>query len=68
MSEEQASQPLTGRARSLANLKRFKKGESGNKSGRPKGFVNFGDLLMKFYKIVPANLGGKTHDIDLQAD
>jgi hypothetical protein len=58
VSEEQASRPLTGRARSLANLKPFKKGESGNKSGRPKDLVNFGDLLMKFYKIVPANPRG----------
>ena len=61
MSEEQAAQPLTGKARRLANLKPWKKGETGNKSGRPKDIVNFGDLLMKeFYKTVPANLGGKT--------
>jgi hypothetical protein len=61
VSEEQAAQPLTGKARRLANLKPWKKGQSGNESGRPKDIVNFGDLLMKeFYKTVPASLGGKT--------
>ena len=34
--DEQAAPPLTGRARSLANLKRYPKGETGNPSGRPK--------------------------------
>jgi hypothetical protein len=59
VSDEQAAPPLTGRARSLANLKRYPKGETGNPSGRPKDIVNFGTLLMKeFYKTIPANLGG----------
>jgi hypothetical protein len=57
---EKQSQPLTGRARRLANLKPWKKGQSGNKSGRPKDLANFGDILMKeFYKTVPATLAGK---------
>jgi hypothetical protein len=61
VSDEPASPPLTGRARSLANLKRHPKGVSGNPSGRPKDLAKFGDLLMKeFYKTVTANLGGKT--------
>ena len=61
MSEEQATPPLKGRARSLANLKPWKKGVSPNPGGKPKDIVNFGDLLMKeFYKTVPASLGGKT--------
>ena len=61
--------PLTGMARRLANLKRYPKGKTGNRSGRPKDIVNFGDILMReFSKTVPANLGGKTHDIDPQAD
>ena len=69
VSDEPEKPPLTGMARRLANLKRYPKGETGNRSGRPKDIVNFGDLLMReFYKTVPANLGGKTHDIDLQAD
>jgi Family of unknown function (DUF5681) len=60
VSEEQA-QPLTSKARRLANLKPWKKGQSGNISGRPKDLANFGHILMKeFYKTVSANLGGKT--------
>jgi hypothetical protein len=47
-------------ARRLANRKRYPKGETGNRSGRPKDIVRFGDPLMKeFYKTVPASLGGK---------
>jgi len=77
VSDEQPDQPLSGKARHLANLKPYVKGQSGNKSGRPKDLANFGELLMKeFYKTVIASMGGKTvkrsqgetHDIDLQAD
>jgi hypothetical protein len=61
VSDEQADQPPTGRARSLANLKRHPKGQTGNPSGRPKDLRKFGDILMKeFYKTVTASLGGKT--------
>ena len=62
MSEEQeAPPPLTGRAKGWVNVKPWKKGQSGNKSGRPKDLARFGDILMKeFYKTVPASLGGKT--------
>jgi uncharacterized protein DUF5681 len=61
VSDEQETKPLTGRARSLANLKRNPKGVSGNPSGRPKDLRRFGDILMKeFYKTVAASLGGKT--------
>ena len=61
MTDKQPSQPLTGRARSLANLKRYPKGQTGNLSGRPKDLANFGDLLMKeFYKTVTAVMNGKT--------
>ena len=57
MSEEQAAQPLTGKARRLANLKPYVKGQSGNKSGRPKDLGRLGEILMKeFYKTVAANL------------
>ena len=44
VSDEQADQPLTGRARSLSNLK---PGQPGNKSGRPKDRGRFGEILMK---------------------
>jgi hypothetical protein len=53
--------PLTGKAKRLANLKPYVKGQSGNKSGRPKDLAKFGDILMKeFYKTVVASMGGKT--------
>jgi hypothetical protein len=59
MSDEQASPPLTGRARSLANLKRNPKGKSPNLGGKPKDLAKFGDILMKeFYKTVAANTVG----------
>jgi hypothetical protein len=46
--------PLTGRARSLANLRPFVKGQ-------PKDLARFGDILIReFYKTVPVNLAGKT--------
>jgi hypothetical protein len=35
-SESNSDAPLTGRARSLANLRHFRKGRSGNPGGRPK--------------------------------
>jgi len=58
MSEE--DRPLTGRARSLANLKPFPKGHCGNRKGRPKDLARFGDILMgEMFKTVPANLAGK---------
>ena len=61
MSEGQASPPLTGRARSLANLKPFVEGQPGNKSGRPWDRGRFGELLMKeFCRIAVASMGGKT--------
>jgi hypothetical protein len=60
VSEEQAA-PLTGRARSLANLKPWKKGHSPNPGGKPKGLARFGDILAKeFLKTVPANIAGQT--------
>jgi phage baseplate assembly protein W len=61
VSEEQASPPPAGRAKGYANLKPWKKGQSGNPSGRPKDLVRFGEILAKeFYKTVPASIGGKT--------
>ena len=61
MSDEQASSPLTGRARSRANLKPFVEGQSGNKSGHPKDRGRFREILMKeFYRTVVASMGGKT--------
>jgi hypothetical protein len=58
VSDEQPDQPLTGKAKRLANLIPYKKGQSGNKSGRPKNLAKFGDILMKeFYKTVVANMG-----------
>jgi hypothetical protein len=61
VSDEPADQPLTGRARRLANLKPFVEGQSGNKSGRPKDLGRFGEILMKeFYRTVVASMGGKT--------
>jgi Family of unknown function (DUF5681) len=52
---------LTGRARSLANLRPFVKGQIGNTKGRPKDLARFGDILMReFYKTVPVKLAGKT--------
>jgi hypothetical protein len=61
VSDEQEAPPLTGKAKGWANLKPWTKGQSGNKSGRPKDLAKFGDILMKeFYRTVAANLGGKT--------
>ena len=71
VSDEQASPPLTGKAKRLANLIPYRKGVSGNPSGKPKDLAKFGDLLMKeFYKTVAAKsiYQNVTHDIDLQAD
>ena len=59
MSDEQTGQPLTGKARSLANLRPFAKGNKANLNGRPKGLTRFGDILMKqLEKSVTANLAG----------
>jgi hypothetical protein len=61
VSDQPSDKPLTGLARSLANLKRYPKGQTGNPSGRTKELARFGDILMReFYKTVPANLDGKT--------
>ena len=39
---------------------RFKPGQSGNPSGRPKGRRNFARTLLKeFYKLAPATINGK---------
>jgi hypothetical protein len=52
---------MTGKDRRLANLKRFPKGETGNRSGRTKDLARFGDIHMReFYKTVVANMNGKT--------
>jgi hypothetical protein len=59
--ETDQPQPLTGRARSLANLRPFVKGQIGNAKGRPKDLARFGDILMReFYKTILASLAGKT--------
>ena len=61
VSGETVKPPLTGRARSLANLKPFVKGVSPNPGGRPKDLARFGDILMReFYKTVVATMNGKT--------
>jgi hypothetical protein len=61
VSDDQEAPPLTGKAKGYANLKPWKKGVSGNKSGRPKDLGKFGEILMReFYKTVVANMGGKT--------
>ena len=62
MSDRRTSGPKTesGRARSLANLKPFAKGNTASK-GRPKDLARLGDILMReLYKNVPASLAGKT--------
>src|ERR1700674_5135359 len=58
VSDEQASPPLTGRARSLANLKRYPKGETGNRSGRTKDLRKFGDIIMKVAQQMARRGGG----------
>jgi hypothetical protein len=51
-----------GKAKGRASLKLRKKGQSGNKCGRPKDLDNFGNLLMKeFYKTLPGR-DGRTAD------
>jgi hypothetical protein len=68
-SDEQETQPLTGKARRLANLKPFVKGQSGNKSGGPKDLGRFGEILMKeFYKTVAASMNGKIGQEDAGRD
>jgi hypothetical protein len=47
VSDEQADQPLTGRARSLANLRPFPKGRSPNPGEKPKDLAKFGDLQIR---------------------
>jgi hypothetical protein len=59
VSGEQA-QPLTGKARRLANLRPWKKGQSGNPSGKPKNLARLGDLFtQELFKHVPVTMGGK---------
>src|ERR1035437_1672838 len=41
---------MSGREKSLANLKRYKKGQSGNPSGKPKGAVSLKTLVSKRLK------------------
>jgi hypothetical protein len=42
---------VTGKARSLANLRPFVKGGVGNPKGRPKDLSRFGNIMMRdFYK------------------
>ena len=60
MSEEQETPPLTGKAKGYANLKPWKKGQSGNPSGRPKNLARLGDLFtQELFKTVPVSMGGK---------
>jgi hypothetical protein len=61
VSEEQEEKPLTGRAKSLANLKPWKKGSSPNPGGKPKGVAHFGDILAKeFLKTATVKIGNET--------
>jgi Family of unknown function (DUF5681) len=61
VSDDPASQPVTGRAKGYANIKPWKKGRSGNPKGKPKDLAKFGDILMKeFYNTVAAQVNGKT--------
>ena len=60
MSEKQETPPLTGKAKGYANLKPWKKGQSGNPSGRPKNLARLGDLFTKeLFKTVPVSMGGQ---------
>jgi Family of unknown function (DUF5681) len=63
VSDEQEAPPLTGRAKSLANLRPrppWKKGQSGNPSGKPKNLARLGDLFTKeLFKTVPVTMGGQ---------
>jgi hypothetical protein len=63
--ETDQPQTLTGKARSLASLRPFKKGGVSNPKGRPKDLARFGDILMgEFYKTVPASLAGNLIDFE----
>ena len=60
--EQEAPPPLTGRAKGYANLRPrpWKKGESGNPSGKPKNLARLGDLFTKeLFKTVPVTMGGQ---------
>jgi len=60
VSNAQEAQPLTGKAKGWANLKPWRKGQSGNPSGRPKDLVRLGELFTReLFKEVPVQLAGK---------
>jgi hypothetical protein len=61
VSDEQEASVLVGRAKSRANLRApWKKGQSGNPSGKPKNLARLGDLFTKeLFKQVPVTMGGK---------
>jgi hypothetical protein len=56
------------RARSLANLKRYPKGETGNRSGRTKDLRKFGDIIMKVAQQMARRGGGWRNDRDAHQD
>jgi Family of unknown function (DUF5681) len=61
VSDEQEASVLVGRAKSRTNLREpWKKGQSGNPSGKPKNLARLGDLFTKeLFKQVPVTMGGK---------
>lgn len=61
MSDEQEPPAPVGREKGYANLrpKPWKKGQSGNPSGRPKNLARIGDLFTKeMFKSVPVKMEG----------
>lgn len=55
---------LTGRARSLANLKRFEKGKSGNPKGKPKGAFSMVSVLKNLLETPVLDKDGKPMKIN----